>query len=553
MGRRRDHKGKRETRTTDGFDNFAARLGLGQDNLLAKGRYSGRSSLTRDRVSLESMYRTSWIVGRMVDVVAEDMVRGGIDIRAELPPGKVDEMIRAMRRMGVNSRLSEAIKWGRLYGGALAVILIDGADMTTPLDVSQLGQGDFRGLYVLSRHQVTPSTQRIDELGPMLGYPEHYRVEASTGVEAMRIHHSRVIRFVGVELPYDEREAEQGWGASVVERAFDRILALDSATYGSANMMLKSHLRVVGVNKLREILAAGGAAETALTKMFAMIARMQSNEGITLLDKEDIFATHNWTFAGVYDALQAFCEQIAGATGIPLVRLLGQSPKGFASGDADMATYYDTIATQQDDDLRPAIEKLLPVLSRHLWGKPWPDHAYFEFRSLWQPSETDKATIATADAQGVAGLYAAGLLSESQALAELRDAGRVTGRYSGITDEDIAKADQAMLPPAAGPRPEADPGAAAGPDAAAGEAGPDQTIQEVSLNGAQVASMVSIVTSVGHGQLPRESGIEMLMAAFPISSAQAEQIMGEMGRGFRPADPDEPDMAGPDQAAEAGQ
>lgn len=447
MARRKDYRpgGKR---FTDGFENFTARLGLGQENALAGGSYQLGGEVTRNRSELESMYRSSWVVGRMVDVVAEDMVRGGLDIQAQMPPGDVDDLLRYMRRTSVPARLSNAIKWGRLYGGALAVILIDGADTSTPLDVQTIQQGSFRGLHVLDRYQVVPSTERITELGPMMGYPEHYSVYSADEAMGLRLHHSRVIRHIGVELPYNQRQREQGWGASVAERAYDRILAMDSAIHGSANLMLRSYLRVIGIDRLREVLAAGGAPEVALHKMFMMIRQMQTSEGLTILDKNDTFSTHSWTFAGVYDAIQAFCEQIAGATGIPLVRLLGQSSKGFSTGESDLRTYYDTIATQQDDDLRPAYETLLPVLARSLWGKPLPDGWNFEFRSLWQPSETDKSTIATADAQSVAGLHAAGLLTESQSLAELRDASRVTGRFTGITDEDIkaAKATETAPP-----------------------------------------------------------------------------------------------------------
>jgi len=280
----------------------------------------------------------------------------------------------------------------------------------------------------------------------MIDFTE-YTVNTGTDELGLRVHHSRCIRFIGIELPYYQRITELHWGASVVERAYDRILALDSATHGAANLMLRSYLRVIGVDRLREILAAGGAAEKALLKMFAMIRHMPTNEGVTLIDKNDQFQTYNWTFAGVYDAIQAFAEQIAGATGIPLVRLLGQSPKGFSTGEADLRNYYDTIATQQDDDLRPAFERLLPILARSLWGRPLPDGWNFEFRSLWQPSETDKGTIATQDTQNVAGAVGAGLVTEAQALSELRDRSRLTGRWATITDEDIARAKSAETAP----------------------------------------------------------------------------------------------------------
>jgi len=50
--------------------------------------------------------------------------------------------------------------------------------------------------------------------------------------------------------------------------------------------------------------------------------------------------------------------------------------------------------------------------------------------------------------------------------------------------------------------------------------------------------MMQIVTNVALGTLPRASGIQMLVDAFPVSAGQAELIMGEVGRSFRPAEAD---------------
>ena len=450
MGRRKDYRpgGKKfaadvssHTRTNDGFDNFVAKLGMGQDNLLAKGGYAPGNYVTRSYAELDDMYRTSWMVGRMIDVVAEDMVSGGVEIQAQMEPGDKDALQKEMRRKGVPGRLSDAIKWGSLYGGALAVILIDGEALDSPLAIDRLTPGCFKGLHVLDRHQVTPLEEKITELGPMLGYPAGYRIHGET-LRGEIIHHSRVLRFTGIDLPDRQRQAEQYWGGSMVDRAYDRIIALDSATHGTANMLYRSFLRVIGVDRLRDILAAGGNVEKALIKMFAMIRQMQSNEGITLLDKNDTFSTHGWTFAGIYDALQAFAEQIAGATGIPLIRLLGQSPKGFSTGESDLRTYYDTIATKQDDDLLAPLDTLFAVCSRSLWGKPLPEGFSFQFRSLYKPTELEKSQIATADAQSAAGLHGAGIISRAQARSELRKSSKVTGRCSGITDAEIDAADQ---------------------------------------------------------------------------------------------------------------
>lgn len=442
MGRRRDHRpGGKKFQTADGFNNFLGHLGMGQDNLLASSGYAPGKYVTRSYAELDDMYRTSWVVGRMIDVVAEDMISGGVEIQAQMEPSDKGALQKYMRGAGVPGRLSSAIKWGSLYGGALAVILIDGHDLAAPLDINAIPRGGFKGLHVLDRYQVTPLEEKITELGPMLGYPSGYRVHTDS-LDGQVIHYSRALRFTGIELPDRQRRAESYWGGSVVDRAYDRILALDSATHGTANMLYRSFLRVIRVDRLREILAAGGKVEAALIKMFDMIRLMQSNEGLTILDKNDEFGTHGWTFAGIYDALQAFAEQIGGATGIPLIRLLGQSPKGFSTGESDMRTYYDTIATRQDDDLRAPMETLFSICSQSLWGRPLPEGFDFDFLSLYKPTEVEKAQIATADAQSVAGLRAADIINKSQALAELRDSSKTTGRFSGITDADIAAAEE---------------------------------------------------------------------------------------------------------------
>lgn len=57
---------------------------------------------------------------------------------------------------------------------------------------------------------------------------------------------------------------------------------------------------------------------------------------------------------------------------------------------------------------------------------------------------------------------------------------------------------------------------------------------EVSLNGAQVSSMVEVITKVALGELPRDSGIAILKAAFSLTEVQAEEIMGSVGKGFTP-------------------
>jgi hypothetical protein len=55
------------------------------------------------------------------------------------------------------------------------------------------------------------------------------------------------------------------------------------------------------------------------------------------------------------------------------------------------------------------------------------------------------------------------------------------------------------------------------------------------LNGAQVTAAQGIVSAVAVGDLPRASGVSMLVEFFGIEPDAADRIMGDVGRGFEPA------------------
>lgn len=436
------------TSTRDGFANLAARMGLGAQNVFSEGTYIF-DLLTRNRIKLEAMYRGSWIVGAAVDSIAEDMTRAGISIKGDSDPEQIEQMQVQMTRLGVWSALLEAIKWGRLYGGAVAMIVIDGQDPSTPLNVSTVGRGQFKGLRVFDRWQLQPSLQNIVIDGMDFGLPMFYDVisDVTTGqVSNVRIHHTRVVRQIGVQLPAYQAITEQMWGESVVERMYDRLVAFDTATSGAANLIQKAHLRTVQIDKLREVLAAGGKAEENLLQMFHHMRMLQTNEGLTLLDKEDTFQAHSYTFSGLSDMILQFGQQIAGATGIPLVRLFGQSPAGLsATGESDLRMYYDNVASQQESRLRDGLMRVLQVMHQSLFGTPAPQSFDFDFVPLWQIDVNEKATIASTITATIATAYEKGIIDQATALQELKQSSESTGVFTNITEGQIEEAK--MEPP----------------------------------------------------------------------------------------------------------
>jgi hypothetical protein len=432
-------------RTQDNFVNFAARLGLGAANQSSFGGY-GFNPITRNRMMLDNAYRGSWICRMAVKAIAEDMTREGITLGSDMDPEQLDKMYTAFnKKFTIWDKLTEAIGWGRLYGGGGAVILIDGQDMSRPLRIDTVTKGQFCGLMPVDRWMIDPSVNDLvtDLKSLDLGLPKYYNIIHDAPIAPREtVHHSRLIRFEGDDLPYYQRLSENMWGLSVLEPVFDRIMAFDSATTGTAQLVYRAHLRTYGIKGLRDIINKGGKILDALYEQVDMMRMWQSNEGITLMDNEDKFESTQYAFGGLDSVLIQMGQQISGALQIPLVRLFGQSPAGLNStGESDLRMYYDGVRTQQERRLRTPLEKLIRIIARSEEVK-LPDNFNFEFVPLWQLTAEQKAEIAATTTQTLLQGFESGAVDRSIVLKEMRKQSQDTGVWTSITDEDIDEAEK---------------------------------------------------------------------------------------------------------------
>lgn len=439
----------KQSSTADSFQNFLFNLGVGTDNPTSAASY-GFNPITRNHILLEWVHRGSWLGGVAVDLVADDMTKGGIDLLSTMPPDDAEKLQNAFIRVGLWEGINELVKWSRLYGGAIAVALIDGQDTSTPLRARTVGKKQFKGLLVLDRWMLEPSlSDLVTDFGPSLGLPKYYRVmQGAPALSGAIIHYSRVLRMDGIKLPFYQRLTENLWGLSVLERLYDRMIAFDSATQGASQLVYKSYLRYVKIKDFREAVQAGGDAANGVIKYLDMMRRFQGIEGLTVLDAEDDFGVQQTSaFGGLSDALQQFGQQLSGALQIPLVRLFGQSPAGLnSSGDSDLRTYYDGINQQQERTLRPPFGWLLPVIAQSE-GILLPDNFNYRFKSLWQMTPEQNANIAATRTSAVMQAEQSGAISPQVVLKELRQIGRDTGTFTNISDEDIELAADMPLPP----------------------------------------------------------------------------------------------------------
>lgn len=439
------------SRALDAFSNVLARLGAGTPNLLEGTEYS-LQRMSRDFNTLNALYRESWIVRRIIDVIPADMLKNWITITSGLDPDVEKRLSLTLRRTQLIDKLKRGMQWGRLYGGALGVMLVkhQGYDLSQPLQLDWIMPGDFAGLLIFDRwNGVNPSSELIEDISdPDYGFPKYYTVTDPAGGGSVKIHHSRVIRFTGNTLPFWEEIAEMQWGASVVESIFDELRKRDNVSWNIAQLTFMANIRVLKMQDLGQLLAAtDNESQAELLRTLEAQNMLLNNMGMQVMDAADGLETHQYTFGGLSDCYQQFIMDISGAAEIPVTRLFGRSPSGLnATGESDLQNYYDMIAEKQESYLRPILNKVLPPFIISTLGS-LPDDFDFEFDPVAEPTDKERADLAKCGTDNVVAAYNAGLISQRTALKELKQQSERTGVWTNITDEDIERASDTVEPP----------------------------------------------------------------------------------------------------------
>jgi len=439
--------------TMDAFQNQMARLGFGQPNLNEGADYP-LTRMSQNYNLFTSLYRSSWIVRKIVDVFPSDMVKNWIKFNSSLDPEKISKINSVIRKTKTKEKIKEGLRWARLYGGAAGLILIDGdEDLSEPLDYDTIMLDDYKGLLIFDRwNGIYPDIELEDDISDEeYGYPKYYSIslsEANSNLmlsynkqDLVKVHHSRIVRFNGRDLPLWERQAEMFWGESEIEIVFEELKKRDNTSANIASLIFLANIRVLKMNDLGQLLGASTQkAQENLYKVLQAQNQLMSNMGIYVMDKDDDFGSEQYSFGGLNDIYESFMLDIAGACEMPVTKLFGREPAGFNStGESDLTQYYDTLEEKQETYLQPIIDKLLPIIFMSTLGAI-PEDLDWEFNPCMNVNSKDLADLAQSMASPIFEAFNAGLITKEIALKELKQQNEKTGMWSNITDEEIKNA-----------------------------------------------------------------------------------------------------------------
>lgn len=423
----------------DAFSNPLFRLGYGSQSPLEATEYP-LTRMTDNYALLNSLYRDNWVVQNVVGIIPDDMTKKWFAPAGAVGPEHLKELDRVQRVTALRERVNEGLRWGRLYGGAAGLIMIRGQEgmLGQPLELESIYPGTFQGLYILDRWQgVVPGMELVFEGGEPV--PAYYSITDARGNTVAKVHHSRLVRFTGRDLPFLERVAELYWGESEVEALYNDVVKHDNVAANMAALTFRANVDTMEVQNLDQLFSVtSGEQQRRFWNVMQAQSVMKSNFGMQLVNRGDQIKNTQYTFTGLQEVYDSMCLDLSGASRIPVTKLFGRSPAGMnATGESDLRNYYDYVDTLREAKLRPILEKLLPVLAMSAWGAV-PDGLDITFPPLWTPTAAEVAEIALKKSQAIRDTFQAGLFRADTAQRELKKLADETGMFDSISEEEIA-------------------------------------------------------------------------------------------------------------------
>lgn len=432
----------------DSFVNLLAGLGVpGRDKFMSQ-QYVYRPISHNE---CEIAYRSDWIAKKVVDIPAWDMTRQWRAWQAD--QDQIQAIEDCEKALFVQQKVQQALIKARLYGGALIVIGVEQGDPAQELDLEQVGQDSLKFLHVIPQHRITTGPLILDVMSPYYGMPEYYEAQSQPGLTTptmltastpsksetassivpaalsptargsnqwmVRLHPSRVVRFFGLVPPDPiQNIAIGGWGDSVLQPVNDAIKASGMVTSSLATLISEMKVDIIKIPQLTDVLSTDEGTRKMISRFSnANVAKSVINT--LLLDGDEEWQRVDSSLRGVPEVLETYLMIAAGAADVPATRFLGRSPQGLnATGESDIRNYYDRLASEQSLTLTPAMNKLDEVIIRSALGDR-PETIFYEWNSLWQMTDVEKAAISLQKGQNYQIDVGAGLIPTT-ALAHAR-------------------------------------------------------------------------------------------------------------------------------------
>lgn len=382
----------------DGYVNLINRYGTSMDN---SGSYDYVPEPRQDWMTLEAVYEGNGLFSKIIDVPAQEAVKHSFELE-NLDEDIAKAVKKKLDKIGFEDEVEVAIRWARLFGGSVIVMLIDdGRRIDEPVDWRRV-----KGIEEVHAFEAPLISWNNSELyksdRALFGIPETFEISSICGT--FKVHSSRCLVFKNGRLPEKATDMYMRfWGVPEYTRIKEFLQQAVTSQGFSVKMMERSVQAVYSVKDLAELLQTE-AGEDGLLKRLQAIDLCRSVLNTIAIDAEgEQFDFRQATFTGVQEVVDGAFNLLSAVTNIPQTVLFGKSPSGMNStGESDLENYYNFIEQIQNKMLKKNYQKVMDLV---LYGflhkgqlKDMPEYE-LTFNPLWSLDEQSQVAVDMQKAQ----------------------------------------------------------------------------------------------------------------------------------------------------------
>ena len=362
------------------------------------------------------------IARRVVWREPEDATREGYDLKGQYTPEQLEAIEAASTSKETNllNIVTRGRAFARATGGAGAIIFAeDGWKMSDPLDFTRLEK--INRIEVVDAFDLCPvqwgtNRKRKRTWGKPVLYQYHLHSAGPVSTSGL-VHHSRVVRFDGLELPARQQALRLGWGGAILDLIYTELanaLGSHQFTAEAVSMVTNEIYKITGIGEA----GLAGNSDYIVDRLEAI----QLSRGIfggVVIDKDEEYQVIERSFTGLGDLLDRLTAMLVAVSEQSKTILMGEQPSGLnANGDSEIQAWYDHCASRHDPDYTPPLMELLQVLLRARLGPTggyWDPKTSVDWRPLWTPTEDESASTNLKHSQATALMVSSGVVSTDEA------------------------------------------------------------------------------------------------------------------------------------------
>ncbi|HDU8551890.1 TPA: DUF1073 domain-containing protein [Morganella morganii] len=303
-----------------------------------------------------------WLVDKACNMPARDAIRQGYDLDCD--GGDNHDISKTLRKKDkkyrIQHHMKELIHFGRVYGGRLALFLVETSNpqewYENPFNPDGVTKGMYKGIKQIDPQWVTPDLTDANLQDP--ASPDFYEPTYWI-IGGRRYHKSHFVKFVPFPVPDILKPTYNYFGVSVPERVYERVYASERTANEAPQLAMTKRLLTIGMADVE------GVDKETIHENMLYFMEMRDNYGVQTVGSSDTVQQFDTSLADLDATIMTQYQLVSSAACVPATKLLGTTPKGFNStGEYEEANYREELESIQANDLEELLQRHYDMLQR---------------------------------------------------------------------------------------------------------------------------------------------------------------------------------------------